>query len=94
MADLQAQLNVHSKLMQSIRDELGGVKRALAARDSTLIERKSQLEIKIEATWAMVGELHDLCGAVYRNDRRLEAILAHLGIPDVKIEGDDEEGPL
>jgi hypothetical protein len=94
MADLQAQLNLQNKLMQSIRDELGGVKRALAVRDATLIERKSELEIKIEATWAMVGELHDLCGVVYRNDRRLEAILAHFGIPDVKIEGDDEGRPL
>jgi hypothetical protein len=41
-----------------------------------------------------VSNILVMADTVYRDSRRLEAILAHFGIPDVKIEGDDEGRPL
>jgi hypothetical protein len=88
MADLQAQLSLQNKLMQSIKDELAGVKRTLVDRATVRAERKTGIEIKIEATHAMVC---DMCDLAHRNDERMAAIMAHLGLPDIEIEGDEVE---
>ena len=100
MSDLQGQLSLQNKLLQSIKDELAGLKRAFALAETSREDRfnaalkKLRGEFDMDRLDVMASNILAMADTVYRDSRRLEAILAHFGIPDVKIEGDDEGRPL
>src|SRR5258705_13707677 len=95
MSDLQGQLSLQSRLLQSIRDELAGLKRAFALAETSREDRSNTAlkrlrgEFDMDRLDVMASNILVMADTVSRDRRRLAAIMAHLGIPDVKIEGDD-----
>jgi hypothetical protein len=97
MAELQAQLSLQNKLLQSIKDELGGLKRAFAIAEASREDRfnaalkKLRSEFDMSRVDVMGSNVLATADMLERDSLRIQAIMAHFGIPDVEIEGDEVE---
>jgi hypothetical protein len=97
MSDIQGQLSLQNRLLQSIKDELAGLKRAFALAETSREDRfnaalkRLRSEFDMDRLDIMAANVLSTADTVFRDSRRLAAIMAHLGIPDVES---DEEGPL
>jgi hypothetical protein len=88
MSDIQGQLNLQNKLLQSIKDELAGVKRALSAQQHA---PKGKGDFHTDRLDVMASNVRSMADTVWRDSHRIQAIMAHLGLPEVEIEGDEVE---
>jgi hypothetical protein len=93
VSDIQRQLALQNRLLQSIKDELAGVKRALAVKEASREERfnaalaKLRSEFDMDRLDVIAAEVATLAGMAGRDSLRIQAIMRHLGLPDVKLEG-------
>ena len=97
MSDIQGQLSLQNKLLQSIKDELAAIKRAATLAEKSREERfeaaikKMRGEFDMDRLDVMAENILAMANTVYKDSLRMKAIMDHLGIPDVES---DEGGPL
>jgi hypothetical protein len=95
MSDVQGQLSLQAKLLQSIKDEIGALKRAFALAEASREDRfnsvlkKLRSEFDIDRLDVMAANIVTMSDTVSQGNLRILAIMAHLGLPDVEIEGDE-----
>jgi hypothetical protein len=95
MSDIQGQLSLQAKLLQSIKDEIGGLKRAFTAAEASRDSRFNSALAKLRAEFdtsrieVIASNVLAVAEVVERNSVRIQAIMGHLGLPDIEFDGDD-----
>ncbi len=92
MADLQAQLSLQNKLLQSIKDEIGGLKRAFALAEKSREDRfeaalkKLRGDFELRLMDVLAASIVEVADDISKDSLRIQAIMDHLGLPDVEFD--------
>jgi hypothetical protein len=98
MSDIQGQLSLQAKLLQSIKDEIGGLKRAFAAAEASREQRVSSVLARLRSEFDMsrievvASNVLAVADTVERDSLRIQALMKHFGLPDIEFDGDGSEG--
>ena len=92
MSDIPGQLSLQAKLLQSIKDEITGLKLAFKTAEASRGNRfdnamkKLRTEFDMDRLNAISANIISISDMVSLNGLRIQVIMEHLGLPDVEIE--------